>query len=163
MEADARARTAHGNVPHQFFEDVRAAIFSPKGELLLVRHAYADRLWSLPGGSRDHPETFPAAILREVQEETNIAWRIGALIGLYVGVKGKRSVALFLGDTDADVAPYPNDPNEIAEARIFAENEIPWGEMFPAQTHLVRHALEQQHHIFKTVRLDTLGYREYER
>src|SRR5690606_23062262 len=51
--------------------DVRAFVFNPHGQLLLVQER--DGLWSVPGGWCDVLETPGEAVAREVREETGIS------------------------------------------------------------------------------------------
>lgn len=59
------------------------AIFTDaEGRILLVRRAYADGSWTVPGGAVDAGETPLAAVRREVCEEIGLDVEIGRLIGV---------------------------------------------------------------------------------
>jgi ADP-ribose pyrophosphatase/8-oxo-dGTP diphosphatase len=62
---------------------VFAHIRSEEGNVLLVRQAYGDRLWALPGGLMESGEDPAGALLREVMEETGFEIAAGPLIGTY--------------------------------------------------------------------------------
>jgi len=49
---------------------VMAWIEDPYGQILMVRQAYAKKLWALPGGKVHHTEPVLTALKREVLEET---------------------------------------------------------------------------------------------
>lgn len=50
---------------------VRAIVFTPEGEIVLLRHSYV-RGWYLPGGGREAGEEPETAILRELREEIGL-------------------------------------------------------------------------------------------
>ncbi|MGR9052916.1 MAG: NUDIX hydrolase [Gammaproteobacteria bacterium] len=56
---------------------VGAVVFNSRREVLLIRRnqAPASGLWSVPGGKVEPGETFTAAVVREVAEETGLAVR----------------------------------------------------------------------------------------
>ncbi|MGY1735134.1 MULTISPECIES: NUDIX hydrolase [unclassified Geodermatophilus] len=62
---------------------VGAVVLDGEGRLLLVRRRNAPGrgLWSVPGGRVEPGETLPAAVAREVREETGLAVRVGAEVG----------------------------------------------------------------------------------
>jgi 8-oxo-dGTP diphosphatase len=83
--------TRHRRVPRHRFrsvaEDARdhgapfgahTLAYQPTGELLLVRHEDVD-MWVLPGGELDDGESFQAAALRELGEESGIEATIEGL------------------------------------------------------------------------------------
>ena len=62
---------------------VFASVFDSSGRILLVRHGYAARQWSTPGGRVEPGESPVAALLREATEEIACEIRISHLIGIY--------------------------------------------------------------------------------
>lgn len=59
------------------------ALFDHEGRILLVRKAYGDRAWTLPGGGLDGAESPMEAAFRETLEETGLTVVVDRLIGLY--------------------------------------------------------------------------------
>ncbi|MGD7069472.1 NUDIX hydrolase [Acetobacter sp. AAB5] len=59
-----------------------AAILNNAGHILLLRRLKQPEAgcWGLPGGKVDPFETVPAAVIREVQEETGLNVQLGALL-----------------------------------------------------------------------------------
>ncbi len=104
---------------------VKAMIFNPAGEMLMIRHRYGNtKLWMLPGGGVERGETLAAAAAREVREETECVVAGIAALGAYrARGEGRRdTVHLFRGTTD-DVPVA--DGVEVAEATFFALDALP--------------------------------------
>lgn len=59
-----------------------AAILNDANQILLLRRLKQPEAgcWGLPGGKVDPFETVPAAVIREVQEETGLNVQLGALL-----------------------------------------------------------------------------------
>lgn len=66
---------------------VRAVIKDEQDRCLLIRRSSACRSavgkWEWPGGKVDPGETFDAALIREVREETGLDVRLKGLVGAY--------------------------------------------------------------------------------
>ncbi len=62
---------------------VGAVVLDDAGRLLLVRRRNAPGrgLWSVPGGRVEPGESLPAAVAREVREETGLTVRVGEEVG----------------------------------------------------------------------------------
>ncbi len=88
-------------------------------EVLLVhRPRYDD--WSIPKGKLDKGETFPAAAVREVQEETGFRVRLHRPLpaAVYLLPDGRSKIVQYWTATvRAKTAPLPVNPQEIDEVR----------------------------------------------
>jgi 8-oxo-dGTP diphosphatase len=62
---------------------VGAVVFDSAGRLLVVRRGQQPGagMWSLPGGRVEAGEDLPAAVRREVLEETGLRVRVGEVVG----------------------------------------------------------------------------------
>jgi ADP-ribose pyrophosphatase YjhB (NUDIX family) len=74
---DSAAPKANSLVP-----SVTAAVRNPTGELLLI-HKIDNDFWALPGGAMEIGESINDAVIREVQEETNVSIELTGLVGIY--------------------------------------------------------------------------------
>jgi 8-oxo-dGTP diphosphatase len=84
------------------------------GEVLLVhRPAYDD--WSFPKGKLEPGETWEAAAVREVEEETGLRCELGKELGRthYVVLKGPKEVRYFRMTCTGE----PQAQNEVDEVR----------------------------------------------
>ena len=81
--------------------------------LLVHRPKYGD--WSLPKGKLEPGETWRAAAVREVEEETGLLCEAGRLVGttLYHVADGPKEARYFLMEPRGEAAPA----NEIDEVR----------------------------------------------
>ena len=70
------------NNPKQILPAVAAAIFNDNGEILLQKRKDVNK-WCVISGHVEFGETIENAILREIEEETNVKATIVRLIGVY--------------------------------------------------------------------------------
>jgi len=70
------------NPTKQILPAVAAAIFNEKGEILLQKRRDVNK-WCIISGHVEFGETVEAAVLREIEEETNTKAVIKRFIGLY--------------------------------------------------------------------------------
>lgn len=105
---------------------VRVVVRDETRRVLLVRHTYSAG-WHFPGGGVNKREAAVDAAVREVREETQIELTAKpALVGVFLNLVQIKSdhIMLFEASTWRRVDEKP--PNmEIAEARFFAESELP--------------------------------------
>jgi ADP-ribose pyrophosphatase YjhB (NUDIX family) len=95
-------------------------------EVLLVRHTYGDRRWSLPGGLMRRGEDPDATARREMHEELDLKdvdYRSLGVIEFMGTDRARHIVTCFTARVD-DEALAAN-PGEIAETRWFPRLELP--------------------------------------
>jgi len=93
--------------------------------ILLCRRGIEPRhgLWTVPAGYMENGETTFQGAIRETLEEANARVEIGPLYALYNIPHINQVYVLFRARLlDADVRPGA----ETLEARLFAEQDIPW-------------------------------------
>lgn len=74
---------------------VHAAIFNARGQVLLLKQAYGDGRWGLPGGGVEPGETVYDAIRRECLEELGVPVTVEAFTGLYYHREFNAQVCIF--------------------------------------------------------------------
>lgn len=94
------------------------------GRVLLVRHSYGPRVWSLPGGGLKRGEDPAMAARRELGEELGATLDALDLIDSRTGeISGApHTDHLF---TARLIGPVRPDGREIVEARLFARDALP--------------------------------------
>jgi 8-oxo-dGTP pyrophosphatase MutT (NUDIX family) len=97
--------------------------------LLIHRERYDD--WSLPKGKLEPGETFEAAALREVEEETGVRGELGAYLG--ETSYGEKIVRWWAMTTADDAAPS----NEVDEVRWATPDEAQGLLSYPGDRDLV--------------------------
>ncbi|MBP6889557.1 MAG: NUDIX hydrolase [Candidatus Pacebacteria bacterium] len=129
----------------QFLVGVTGLIFNEKDEVLLFKHTYRQRAWSLPGGYMNQKEHPKEALVREIKEESgfsvSIDWRMKvrtdretarldiAYIGTYIG-------GAFVSS------------EEVSEARFCSLQNLP--SIRRDQLFLIESALRQRRHFYST-------------
>jgi len=101
----------------------RVLVLDEGDRVLLIRHSYGERHWTLPGGGLGRGEDVLEAAAREVREECGCRVTGSFLLGQGQGPRdGLHEVWLVAGwSTDAAMA----DGREIAEAGFFALEALP--------------------------------------
>jgi 8-oxo-dGTP diphosphatase len=104
---------------------VDVVISLPGDRVVLVARRFAPLGWALPGGFVDEGETVEAAAVREALEETGLAVRLTALLGVYSDPRRdarKHTMStVFLGRADGT----PRGRDDAAEARAFGWDALP--------------------------------------
>lgn len=130
-DGDDRPRhicVACGTIHYQNPKLVIGSIPEWEDKILLCRRAIEPRLglWTLPGGFMENAETASGAAVRETLEEANARIVIGDLYSMYSLPHINQVHLLFRARLlDLDFSPG----KESLEVRLFAEHEIPWGEI----------------------------------
>lgn len=108
------------------------------GRLVLVRRRFPPLGWALPGGFVDPGEDLAHACRREAKEETNLD--VELLEQLFTYSDPKRDARRHTISTvfAARAEGEPSGGDDAAEARAFALDEIPWGELCFDHAEIVR-------------------------
>lgn len=105
-----------------------AAARTADGRWLLVRRTDSGE-WALPGGTLEWGETLRSAVQRELWEEAGVSEvELGELLAVYSDpARDPRFHAVTIVVTARVGAPTapPLNPVEIAEARLFRDDELP--------------------------------------
>ena len=116
------------------------ALVARRGRVMLVRRAHEPwrGAWDIPGGfcgPREHPAV---AAAREVREETGLTVRVGSVLGMWIDTYApegkdadKVTLNIYFHATPEGAAVERTDPNEVAEIRWFAPDELPADLAFP--------------------------------
>lgn len=107
---------------------VAAAARTADGRWLLIRRTDTGT-WALPGGTLEWGETLRDAIRRELLEEAGVEdAELGALAGVYSAPERDarfHAVTVVVHARVAEPERKPVNPMEIAEVRLFTEDELP--------------------------------------
>ena len=121
------------NKPTQILPAVAAAIFNDKGQILLQKRQDVNK-WCIISGHVEFGETIEEAILREIEEETNVGGNIKRFIGVYSSPPYQtydyedRTVQYVTSYFEVElISPVDTDfeNNETQELRYFDVEEIP--------------------------------------
>ena len=109
------------------------ALILQDDQILLVRRAVVPRkgYWAMPSGFVECDEQPRPALVREIQEETGLAARVGRLIDLFpIADPNKSGVFLLFEAHITGGTLQPGD--DVDEVRWFPLDAIPWERMaFP--------------------------------
>ena len=117
-----------GVIHYQNPKMVIGAIPEWENKIMLCRRAIEPRrgLWTVPGGFMENGESTAEAAVRETLEEANARIAIDDLYSMYSLPYINQVHLLFRARLlDVDFSPG----SESLEVRLFAESEIPWGEI----------------------------------
>ena len=119
--------------PKQILPAVAAAIFNDSGEILLQKRKDVNK-WCIISGHVEFGETIENAILREIEEETNVKATIVRLIGVYSSPGSQtyfyrnKTVQYITSYFEAKLSEpiYPNfSNNETQELKFFNPENMP--------------------------------------
>jgi 8-oxo-dGTP diphosphatase len=105
---------------------VGALVYDEQRRLLVVRRAHEPGrgLWSIPGGRVEPGEDDPAAVVREVAEETGLAVEVGALVG-EVEREGQQGRLYVIRDYEATAVGGTLTPgDDAADAKFVTRSEF---------------------------------------
>jgi len=119
-----------------------------EGQILLCKRAIQPRYgyWTLPAGFMELGESIAAAAIRETREEAQAEVRIGRMLASIDVIRAGQVHIFFCATL---VAPAFSAGTESLDVRLFAPNEIPWGELAFTSNRI---ALEQYLHQRETGR-----------
>jgi 8-oxo-dGTP diphosphatase len=107
---------------------IAAAARTADGRWLLVRRTDTGE-WALPGGTLEWGEALRSALPRELREETGVEdVTPGRLLGVYSAPERDRrfhAVTVLVEVQVGEPVRAPDNPLEIAEVRLFSEEELP--------------------------------------
>jgi ADP-ribose pyrophosphatase YjhB (NUDIX family) len=111
---------------------VTGSVVAVDGKVMLCRRAIEPRrgFWTIPAGYMELGETVEEAALREAREEACAALALDGILAIYSIARIGQVQVLFRARLAAPgFAPGP----ESLEVRLFAWEEIPWGDLaFPS-------------------------------
>ena len=107
---------------------VGTVIRMPDDTIVLVRRAIEPGYgkWVFPGGYVDRGEEITLAAIREAREESGLEVTLDHLINIY-SYAGRTPIVVVYAATSVGGEMVVDD--EGLEARAFAPDEIPWGEL----------------------------------
>lgn len=127
----------------QFLVGVTGLIFNEKNEVLLFKHTYRQREWSLPGGYMNQKEHPKEALAREIKEESgftvSLDWRMKVRTDRENARLDMPYIGTYIG---GEFAPS----EEVSEARFCSLNNLPL--IRKDQLFLIDQALEQRKHFY---------------
>jgi 8-oxo-dGTP diphosphatase len=127
----------------QFLIGVTGVIFDAENKVLLFRHTYRKRAWSLPGGYMNGKEHPKEALEREIFEESgltvSIDWRMKVRTDRETARLDISYIGTFIGGT------FGASP-EVSEARFCSLDDLP--PIRRDQLFLIEQALEQRRAFF---------------
>ena len=120
-----------GRCGHVHYLDPKLAacvIFPWEDGVFLMRRAIEPGYgrWTFPGGYVDRGETVEAAAVREVREEAGCEVALTELLGVY-SYPGQTAVIVVFSGRVTHGAPHAL--SESLDARSFARDRIPWGDL----------------------------------
>jgi 8-oxo-dGTP diphosphatase len=93
--------------------------------IVLVRRKYPPEGWAIPGGFVETGETVESAAVREALEETGLPVTLTALLGVYSDPsrdpRHHTVSTVYVGRAEGS----PSGGDDAAEARLFAEGDLP--------------------------------------
>lgn len=123
----------------EFLVGVTGIFLTKDGKVLLVKHSYRQKAWSLPGGylkAKEHPTE---GLEREVKEETKLTVSADTLLKVRTDRETGRLDMCYIG---AYIGGEFEPSDEVVEAGTFSFDELP--DIFSDQVLLIKEALTYQ-------------------
>jgi ADP-ribose pyrophosphatase YjhB (NUDIX family) len=127
-----------------------AAVIDDAGRILLIRRP-DNGLWAMPGGALEVGEMPAEGVVREALEETGVACRAVALVGVfdsrYCGTPTRHHLYQFVflcRPSEHQGEMVPSHPDEVLEVRWFPEDALP-GDMDPGHASRIPQAFRVWH------------------
>ncbi len=106
----------------QFLIGTTGVVFNNKGEVLLFKHTYRQRAWSLPGGymkAKEHPIE---GLEREIEEESGLV----VSIDKEMKIRSDRETArLDIAYVGTHIGGEFKPSSEVSEAKFFSFESLP--------------------------------------
>jgi len=123
---------------------VDAVIADPAGRIVLIKRNNPPLGWAIPGGYVDEGEHFHDACRREAREETGLEVELVAQLFTYSDPRRdpRQHNASTVYAARVPAGAQPKGADDAAEARWFAEEEVPWSELCFDHGQILRDYLE---------------------
>ncbi len=111
-----------GLIQDKFLVGVTGIIFNDKNEVLLVKHTYRGKGWSLPGGylkGKEHPRE---GLEREIKEETDLIVSADTRLKIRTDRETARLDITYAG---VFIGGNFKPSKEVSDARFFAYDKLP--------------------------------------
>jgi ADP-ribose pyrophosphatase YjhB (NUDIX family) len=114
-----------------FYQDpkvVAGTIFMLDGGIVLLKRGVEPELgkWVFPGGYVDRGESVRDAAVRETKEESQLEVKLGPLLNVYTYPGSPNVIIVYTAEV---VSGKLAAADESLDARNFAPNELPWGDL----------------------------------
>jgi ADP-ribose pyrophosphatase YjhB (NUDIX family) len=100
-----------------------SVILDDHGRILLVKHAYGELNWELPGGGGEARESAEQTARREAREEVGVELHIDRLAGVYWEPEKDAHHFVFLARSKDEAGVH--DHTEITEIGWFEPRDLP--------------------------------------
>jgi ADP-ribose pyrophosphatase YjhB (NUDIX family) len=98
------------------------------GGIVLLKRGVEPELgkWVFPGGYVDRGESVRDAAVRETKEESQLEVKLGPLLNVYTYPRSPNVIIVYTAEV---VSGELAAADESLDARSFAPNELPWGDL----------------------------------